>query len=201
MKWILECRGGHCCELMILQIASKRFLDMWEWRRNGAPKFMSGESFAQNICLGTPWLVPKRKRHTMNLKNSSHVRWVESVSYFAFIMVVLKNSMGKKWRKNPNTICIDGSALTKKGLTSLIPAILLASKDSLPHGQYLLFVPVSVPVVIFWEQAHFRRRLQILELKNSICLHSRLEGFHALRSNHPQQPRSRRFSRCLMVIC
>ena len=61
---------------------------------------MSGESFAQNIRLGTPWLVPKSKRHAMNLKNSSHVRGVESVSFVAAIMVVLKNSTGKKSQHN-----------------------------------------------------------------------------------------------------
>jgi hypothetical protein len=48
-----------------------------------------------------------------------------------------------------NTVCIDGSALTNEGWTSLTPATLLASKGSLPQGRYISSVPGSVEAGIF----------------------------------------------------
>jgi hypothetical protein len=60
-------------------------------------------------------VLSQRKRIAMNRRNSPHVSGSERVLFVTWRMVVLKYSSGNKWRKKPNTVCIDGSALTREG--------------------------------------------------------------------------------------
>jgi hypothetical protein len=70
-----------------LRMASKRRLDMYACKRNGAPMKMSGLSIAQNNRLGTPWVVASKNRIAKNRRNSSHVSGSESVVFVAVITV------------------------------------------------------------------------------------------------------------------
>jgi hypothetical protein len=90
MEWMFECRGGDVVSFRCFRFASKRLLDMYACRQNGAPQNMSGMSFDQNIRLDTPCVVAKRKRIAMNRRNSPHVRGSERVLFVAWRMVVLK---------------------------------------------------------------------------------------------------------------
>jgi hypothetical protein len=110
---------------------------------------MSGWSFDQNIRRGTPWVVAKSKRMEMNRRNSSHVKGSESVSFVASRTVVLKYSIGKKWRKKPKTVCIDASADTKEGWTFPTPRTLLTHRGSLPHLPYIPSFEMLTAVGIF----------------------------------------------------
>ena len=97
MKWMFECRGGCCCELEMLQDCLKtvpghvRMKTKW-----GTNIYVRCIVRPEHSTSWDALACSKEKRHAMNLKNSSHVRGVESVSFVASIMVVLKNSMGKK---------------------------------------------------------------------------------------------------------
>jgi hypothetical protein len=76
---------------------SKRRLDIHSCKQKGAQEKMSGLSFAQNICLGTPaGVVANKKRIARNRRNSSHVRGSERDSFVAVMTVVLMKSMRKK---------------------------------------------------------------------------------------------------------
>ena len=73
---------------------------------------------------------------------ASHVKGSESDSFVAEKIIVLKYSRGKKWREKPKTVCINASAITNVGCTSLAPStLLLASKGSLPN-EFLQFISI-----------------------------------------------------------
>lgn len=107
---------------------------------------MSGWSFDQNLRCGTHWVVAKSKRIEINSRNSSHLRGSKRFLFVGWRIVVLKYSRGKKWREKPKTVCIDASAPTNVGCTSLIPTTLLASKGSLQHALYIPLVAVLAAV-------------------------------------------------------
>ena len=133
MERIFECRGWLCCELYMLQ---------------NCLKTSSGQ-----VSMQTKWGTTKRVWSVIQLKhfswhslccckkeNNCHepqkltpCKWVRKGLLVAWRMVVLKFSSSKKRRKKPNTVCIDGSALTKQGWTSLTPVTLKASYDSPPQ--------------------------------------------------------------------
>ena len=74
--------------LRCFRIDSKRRLDMYECKRNGAPENIAGASFAQNSFLATPCVVAINRIKPRNLKNSSHVRGSERDAFVAGITLL-----------------------------------------------------------------------------------------------------------------